>query len=83
MVKDVVDWLDERLDLSDIRHFIAEKGVPIHTQEVWYYLGGMTLFLFGGAGLHRHPPAALLPPELGRSLRERPVHRHAGASSAG
>jgi len=19
------------------RHFIAEKGVPIHTQEVWYY----------------------------------------------
>ena len=39
MVKSVVDWLDERLDLSDIRHFIAEKGVPIHTQEVWYYLG--------------------------------------------
>ena len=47
MVKSVVDWLDDRLDLSDIKHFIAEKGVPIHTQEVWYYLGGMTLFLFG------------------------------------
>jgi len=47
MVQDVVDWLDERIDLSGIRHFIAEKGVPIHTQEVWYYLGGMTLFLFG------------------------------------
>ena len=46
MVKGVVDWLDERLDLTDIRHFIAEKGVPIHTQEVWYYLGGMTMFLF-------------------------------------
>src|SRR5438874_9722515 len=47
MMQTVVDWLDERIDLSGIRHFIAEKGVPIHTQEVWYYLGGMTLFLFG------------------------------------
>jgi len=47
MVKDVVDWLYERLDLTDLKHFIAEKGVPIHTQEVWYYLGGMTMFLFG------------------------------------
>jgi len=47
MVQEVVDWLDERIDLSGIRHFIAEKGVPIHAQEVWYYLGGMTMFLFG------------------------------------
>ena len=47
MVKGVLDWLDERLDLSEIRHFVAEKSVPIHTQEVWYYLGGMTMFLFG------------------------------------
>ena len=43
----VIDWVDERLDLSSVRHFIAEKGVPIHTQKIWYYLGGMTLFLFG------------------------------------
>ena len=42
-----IDWLDERLDLGPVRHFIAEKGVPVHTQKVWYYLGGMTLFLFG------------------------------------
>src|SRR6476620_1047271 len=46
MIQHVVDWLGERVDLSGLRHFIAEKGVPIHTQEVWYYLGGMTLFLF-------------------------------------
>jgi cytochrome b6 len=46
MVQHVVNWLDERLDLSGLKHFIAEKGVPIHTQEVWYYLGGLTLFLF-------------------------------------
>src|SRR4249919_786378 len=45
MMKGVVDWLDERLDLSGLRHFVTEKGVPIHTQKVWYYLGGLTLFL--------------------------------------
>src|SRR5881394_2690342 len=47
MMQQVVDWLDERLDLAALKHFVAEKGVPIHTQEVWYYLGGMTMFLFG------------------------------------
>jgi cytochrome b6 len=41
-----VDWLDERLDLSGLRHFVAEKGVPVHAQKAWYYLGGITLFLF-------------------------------------
>ena len=43
----IVAWLDERLNLSDVRHFIEEKGVPIHAQKLWYYLGGVTLFLFG------------------------------------
>jgi cytochrome b6 len=46
MFQNPIDWLDERLDLGPIRHFIEEKGVPVHTQKVWYYLGGMTLFLF-------------------------------------
>jgi quinol-cytochrome oxidoreductase complex cytochrome b subunit len=46
VVQQVVDWLDERIDLSGLKHFVAEKGVPIHAQEVWYYLGGLTLFLF-------------------------------------
>lgn len=42
----ILDWVDERLDLSGVRHFIFEKSVPIHAQEIWYYLGGLTLFLF-------------------------------------
>lgn len=42
----VMQWLDERLDLAGVRHFVAEKRVPVHTQEIWYYLGGLTLFLF-------------------------------------
>src|SRR4249919_2856413 len=47
MMQTVFDWLDERIDLSGLKHFVAKKGVPIHAQEVWYYLGGLTLFLFG------------------------------------
>jgi cytochrome b6 len=47
MLQRTIDWLDERLDLSDVKHFIAEKSVPVHAQEIWYYLGGLTLFLFG------------------------------------
>jgi cytochrome b6 len=43
----VVDWVDARLDVSAVRRFVAEKGVPVHAQKIWYYLGGMTLFLFG------------------------------------
>jgi len=46
MVQHIVDWLDERIDLGGLKHFVAEKGVPVHAQEVWYYLGGLTLFLF-------------------------------------
>jgi quinol-cytochrome oxidoreductase complex cytochrome b subunit len=42
----VSNWLDERLDLGGIRHFVSEKTVPVHRHKVWYYLGGMALFLF-------------------------------------
>jgi cytochrome b6 len=46
MMSNIVSWVDERLNLSGIRHFVQEKGVPVHTQKIWYYLGGLTLFLF-------------------------------------
>ncbi|HEX9880293.1 MAG TPA: cytochrome bc complex cytochrome b subunit [Candidatus Binatia bacterium] len=39
-------WLDERLGLSEIAHLARKKQVPIHRHTVWYYFGGMTLFLF-------------------------------------
>ena len=42
----VYGWLDERLDLESIRTFAADKRVPVHAQEFWYCLGGITLFLF-------------------------------------
>ena len=39
-------WLSERLPISTLRDFAAHKTVPTHRYTVFYYLGGMTLFLF-------------------------------------
>ena len=39
-------WLEERLDLHSLREFVEHKSVPVHRHSHWYYLGGMTLFLF-------------------------------------
>lgn len=47
MTERVLSWLDERFDLSGLREFIAHKTVPRHRHSVWYYMGGITLFLFG------------------------------------
>jgi cytochrome b6 len=40
------EWLDRRIGLHSIRHLIQKKEVPIYRHTLWYYLGGMTLFLF-------------------------------------
>jgi cytochrome b6 len=39
-------WLDERVDLKNIEKFLEHKTVPYHRHSLWYYLGGMSLFLF-------------------------------------
>jgi cytochrome b6 len=39
-------WLDERIGLTDIVKLVKKKEVPVHRHTIWYYLGGMTLFLF-------------------------------------
>src|SRR5262249_4285750 len=46
MTQHVIDWLEERIDLGGLRHFVAEKGVPVPTPKNWDYLGGRTLLLF-------------------------------------
>ena len=43
----VYDWLDERFGLDDIKALARKKKVPVHRHSYWYFLGGMTLFLFG------------------------------------
>jgi quinol-cytochrome oxidoreductase complex cytochrome b subunit len=39
-------WLDERIGLADVEKMAKKKQVPVHRHTIWYYLGGMTLFLF-------------------------------------
>jgi len=42
-----LDWLDERLGLRLARDILDHKVVPLHPATIWYYFGGVTLFLFG------------------------------------
>jgi cytochrome b6 len=39
-------WLDERIGLAELEKLARKKEVPVHRHTVWYYFGGMTLFLF-------------------------------------
>lgn len=39
-------WFDERLGLRTIRGVLVHKQVPVHSGTIWYYFGGITLFLF-------------------------------------
>jgi len=42
----VRDWLDERFHWAELIKPLQKKAVPIHTRSYWYFLGGITLFLF-------------------------------------
>jgi len=39
-------WVEERLGWDDLAHLAQKKEVPIHQWTIFYYLGGMALFLF-------------------------------------
>lgn len=45
-LKRLYDWFDERLNLSPLIQFGREKKVPLHRHTIWYYMGGVALFLF-------------------------------------
>jgi cytochrome b6 len=42
----LMTWLDERFGAGSVEQFLRHKTVPIHRHTIWYYFGGMTLFLF-------------------------------------
>src|ERR1051326_433473 len=43
----VRNWLDERFGWDELVAPLRHKTVPIHRYSYWYFLGGITLFLFG------------------------------------
>lgn len=42
----LLNWIHNRYDISGLEEFIRHKKVPVHNQTIWYYMGGVTLFLF-------------------------------------
>ena len=45
-IQDLKDWFEERLSIGALADLARKKEVPFHRHTVWYYFGGMTLFLF-------------------------------------
>ncbi|MBA4390258.1 MAG: cytochrome bc complex cytochrome b subunit [Syntrophus sp. (in: bacteria)] len=40
------NWLEERYNIDEFKTFAASKLVPSHRYEIWYFTGGIVLFLF-------------------------------------
>ena len=39
------DWIGERFDLAGVDEAAGKKLVPVHGRDIWYYTGGIVLFL--------------------------------------
>ena len=39
-------WIDERVELGGLVEYMGKKYVPVNRHSVWYYFGGVSLFLF-------------------------------------
>jgi cytochrome b6 len=46
LYRSALTWLDERFGAGSVEEFLRHKTIPIHRHSIWYYFGGMTLFLF-------------------------------------
>lgn len=50
MIKNTEDklfnWLDERFHLRPLVDYMKLKQTPLHKHSFWYYMGGVSLFLF-------------------------------------
>ena len=46
MLKNIYRWIDERVQLQGLVEFLGKKYVPVHRNSIWYYFGGVSLFLF-------------------------------------
>lgn len=46
IVKSAIEWIDQRYQIRDLIEFMKKKDVPLTRLSVWYYFGGLSLFLF-------------------------------------
>jgi cytochrome b6 len=42
----IYSYFDERVHLETLMNYMGKKYVPVHRNSVWYYFGGISLFLF-------------------------------------
>jgi len=42
----IYGWIDDRFHITPLIDFMRHKQVPVHKHTVWYYMGGVSLFLF-------------------------------------
>ena len=47
MLRRMLPWLNDRLDLSYFKHLALKKEVPLHRHSWTYFVGGAILFLLG------------------------------------
>jgi cytochrome b6 len=47
LLEHVRGWIDERFGWAELTEPLRHKTVPTHKYSHWYFLGGITLFLFG------------------------------------
>jgi cytochrome b6 len=45
-IQNIYKWIDERVQLQSFVEFMGKKYVPVHRHSIWYYFGGVSLFLF-------------------------------------
>lgn len=45
IIKNIYGWFDDRYGITGFKDFFAKKTVPVHRHFIWYYFGGITLFL--------------------------------------
>ncbi len=46
LAKKAYRWLDSRLQIRQLVDYMGHKVVPVHGHSIFYYFGGLTLFLF-------------------------------------
>ncbi len=46
LIQGIYSYIDSRFKLSSVLQFAKKKTVPEHKHSIWYYFGGICLFLF-------------------------------------
>ncbi len=42
----IYDWINRRYNVNSLVEYMGSKEVPQHKHSIWYYFGGISLFLF-------------------------------------